>query len=274
MRTALTIAGSDSGGGAGVQADLKSFQANGVFGMSAITAITAQNTQTVTAAMELPPDLITAQLAAVFDDLPVHAAKTGMLASATTVRCVAEFLASHLDLPLVVDPVMVSSTGVDLIDDDARKALVEVLFPLATVITPNAVEAARLLGRSLDTVDDLRTAARALAESGAAAVLVKGGHLGGEDSVDVLWDGASMHTFSAPRVDTVNTHGTGCTTAAAIAAHLAHGASLPDAVDWAKRYVHGAISAGLDLGAGHGPVDHFWFARGTRLWPIDGGDPR
>lgn len=270
MFTALTIAGSDSGGGAGIQADLKSFQANGVFGMSVITAITAQNTRAVTAAAEVDEELVQAQLEAVFDDMPVGAAKTGMLASASMIRRVASFLEQHPHVPLVVDPVMISKSGFALIADDAVGTLREHLIPLATVITPNTHEAARLLDGSVDTLEQAREAARALGALGSKAVLVKGGHLeGGDAAIDLLWDGAAVHTFSAPRLDTPHTHGTGCTTASAIAANLAKGLPLIEAVDRAKRYVHGAIAAGLPLGGGHGPTHHFWFLEGTGLFPAD-----
>jgi len=270
MHTALTIAGSDSGGGAGIQADLKAFHANGVFGMSVITAITAQNTQAVTLAREVDGDLIQAQLDAVFDDLPVGAVKTGMLASAAVITRVADHLARHTHLPLVVDPVMVSKSGYSLIADQAVATLRERLFPLATVITPNAHEAARLLGRPVQTLAQAEHAARELAQDGPAAVLVKGGHLDDtETAIDVLFDGAAVHLFEAPRVDTPHTHGTGCTTAATLAANLAKGLPLIESVDRTKRYVHGAISNGLPLGSGHGPTHHFRFLEGTGLFPVD-----
>ena len=270
MQTALTIAGSDSGGGAGIQADLKAFQANGVFGMSVITAITAQNTVAVTHAAEVGLDLVQAQLDAVFSDLPVGAVKTGMLASSAMITLVAETLARHPHVPLVVDPVMVSKSGYSLIADDAVATLRERLFPLATVITPNAHEASRLLDSPVETVAQAEAAARALATFGPQAVLVKGGHLDDvETAVDVLYDGAAVHVFEAPRIDTPHTHGTGCTTAAALAANLAKGLPLIEAVDRTKRYVHGAIVAGLPLGSGHGPTHHFWFLGGTGLFPAD-----
>ncbi|MFK7929672.1 MAG: bifunctional hydroxymethylpyrimidine kinase/phosphomethylpyrimidine kinase [Myxococcota bacterium] len=270
MKTALTIAGSDSGGGAGIQADLKAFQANGVFGMSAITAITAQNTVAVTAAEGVALPLIRAQIDAVFDDLPVHAVKTGMLPTRAVVDCVVEALADREVPFLVIDPVMVSSTGFDLIDSEAERALVTGLFPRATVITPNTREAERLLGTPVRTLDEARAAVVALGRLGACAVLLKGGHLeDGDDSVDLLWDGERVHAFSAPRIATQNTHGTGCTTAASLAANLAKGHSLVESVRRTKRYVHGAISAGLDLGRGHGPTHHFWFLSGSGLFPAD-----
>lgn len=271
MHTALSIAGSDSGGGAGIQADLKAFHANGVFGMSVITAITAQNTQAVTAAEEVSLELVQAQLDAVFSDMPVGAIKTGMLASRPMIELVSTALTEHPHVPLVVDPVMISKSGFSLIADDAVVTLRERLLPLATVITPNAHEAARLLGSPVETREDAIAAAKALAALGPAAVLVKGGHVDEEGAIatDVLYDGAAVHIFEAPRVDTPHTHGTGCTTAAALAANLSKGLPLVEAVDRTKRYVHGAIAHGLPLGGGHGPTHHFWFLDGTHIFPAD-----
>lgn len=269
MYTALTIAGSDSGGGAGIQADLKAFQANGVFGMSAITAITAQNTREVRDALVLPAALVRAQIDAVFDDLPVGAVKTGMLASAALIAEVADALAARGPVPLVLDPVMVSKSGFPLIDDDAVATLRDALLPRATLVTPNAHEAARLLGRPIHDLDDARAAAAELCALGCRAALVKGGHLDGESASDVLFDGAAWHVFDAPRIDTPHTHGTGCTLAAAIAANLAKGLPLVAAVDRAKRYLHGAIAHALPIGEGHGPTHHFWFLDGTGLFPAD-----
>lgn len=260
MHTALTIAGSDSGGGAGIQADLKTFLAHDVYGMSVVTAITAQNTQAVTAVHGVPVDVVLAQLAAVFDDLPVDAMKTGMLADPAMIDAVARFLHDHPNVPLVVDPVMVTTSGFDLVADVAVEAIVAHLFPLATVITPNAHEAARLLGRPVNTVAAARDAARELAELGPRAVLVKGGHLDdATEAVDVLWDGAAVHEFALPRLETTSTHGTGCSTAAALAANLSRGLPLVEAVDRAKAYVHGAIANAAPLGHGSGPVDHGWW---------------
>jgi hydroxymethylpyrimidine/phosphomethylpyrimidine kinase len=270
MHTALTIAGSDSGGGAGIQADLKAFQANGVFGMSVITAITAQNTRTVTRAEALSPELVRAQLDAVLDDLPVGAVKTGMLAESAIIEVVADVLAEHPHLPLVVDPVMISKSGSPLIADEAISTLVTRLLPLTTVLTPNAHEAARLLDRPVTTLTEAEGAVRDLGALGPRAVLLKGGHLEGTDeAVDLLWDGAALHRFAAPRVDTPHTHGTGCTTAAALAANLSRGLPLVEAIDRTKRYVHGAIVHALPLGGGHGPTHHFWFLEGTGLFPAD-----
>ncbi|TVQ90611.1 MAG: bifunctional hydroxymethylpyrimidine kinase/phosphomethylpyrimidine kinase [Deltaproteobacteria bacterium] len=269
MHTALTIAGSDSGGGAGIQADLKAFQANGVFGMSVITAITAQNTTEVRESLVLPASLVRQQLLAVFDDLPVGAVKTGMLGTAELIRTIAEVLRERRGPPMVLDPVMISKSGFPLIDDQAVGALIAELLPLATLITPNAHEAARLVGFEVNTLDEASRAAKALCELGCKAALVKGGHLDGEHATDVLFDGAASHIFQTPRIDSPHTHGTGCTLASAIAAGLARGLPLIEAVDRAKRYVHGAIVHGLPLGSGHGPTHHFWFLEGSGIFPVD-----
>jgi len=255
---ALTIAGSDSGGGAGIQADLKAFAANGVFGTSAITAITAQNTIGVRGVHVPPWEFVDAQISAVLADLPVAAVKTGMLATAEIIELVAR-RAGAGDLPqLVVDPVMVASSGDRLLAEEAEMAYLKLLFPHALVITPNLREASLLVGRELTTVDDMAEAAAQLGQSGAPYVLVKGGHLAG-DAIDVLFDGDRIQQLAAPRIDTVNVHGTGCTMAAAIAAFLARGETVPDAVRAAKAYTTGAIqgAAAWRLGAGHGPIDHF-----------------
>jgi hydroxymethylpyrimidine/phosphomethylpyrimidine kinase len=258
----LTIAGSDSGGGAGIQADIKAMQANGTFAASVITAITAQNTVEVTDAFELPVSLIRSQLDAVLSDLPVAAAKTGMLSSIAIIEAVAAGIRDHGIRPLVVDPVMISKSGFSLLKNDAVEALIEEVLPLATVCTPNAHEAARLVGGEILTEQEAREAARAIHAMGPAAVLVKGGHLDAEvEAIDVLFDGSDFHVFRSERIDTPHTHGTGCTYAAAIAARLAHGDSVPEAVATANRYVHAAIQAGLPIGKGHGPTDHFWFLR-------------
>lgn len=258
IRTALTIAGSDSGGGAGIQADLKTFAAHGLFGTSAITAITAQNTVGVTAASALAADLVIAQIEAVAADIHVHATKTGMLASAAIVEAVAASIA-ELELPLVVvDPVMVAKSGDQLLDDDALTAVRRELLPRALVVTPNIPEAEVLSGRTIDSLDDAREAARIIHGFGPTAVVVKGGHGSGDSLVDLLFDGHAFHEFRTPRIDTRNTHGTGCTFASAVAARLALGHALPLAVSGAQAYVAGAIRHGLAIGHGHGPLDHFW----------------
>jgi hydroxymethylpyrimidine/phosphomethylpyrimidine kinase len=257
---ALTIAGSDSGGGAGIQADIKAMEANGVFATSALAAVTAQNTETVAEAHDLPPSLVAAQIDAVAEDMDVQATKTGMLSAPGIIEAVADRVQAHALQPFVVDPVMISKTGFKLLQDEAIDTLLEELLPLATLITPNTHEAEHLTDiDDIDTVDDLRTAAEALREHGPDAVLVKGGHLAEEDeAVDVLVDEAGAHTFTAPRIDTQHTHGTGCTYASAIAANLAKGHDLHAAVERAKRYVTGAIRHALPLGHGRGPTNHFF----------------
>jgi hydroxymethylpyrimidine/phosphomethylpyrimidine kinase len=256
MRTALTIAGSDSGGGAGIQADLKTFAAHGVFGMSALTAITAQNTLAVTASVALDPALVAAQIDAVASDLPVHAVKIGMLANAAIVDAVVAALRRHGLGPVVLDPVMVAKSGARLLDDDAVRALRTRLLPLATIVTPNAPEAGVLVGRPVMTLDGQRDAAVELVRLGAGAALVKGGHLEGP-ATDVLATAAGVVDLPAERIASRHTHGTGCTLAAAIAANLATGAGLRDAVERAKAYVTRCIRQAPGLGHGCGPLQHF-----------------
>ncbi len=252
----LTVAGSDSGGGAGIQADLKTMLALGVHGMSVLTAVTAQNSVGVQGWWELPVEAVRAQLASVLDDIGVDAVKTGMLACAAIVHTVADGL-STVDAPVVVDPVSASKHGDPLLSPDAVDAIRERLFPLAAVVTPNVPEAEQFTGVPIAGRADLRRAAEKLLGYGPRAVLVKGGHLAGE-ATDLLWDGSTERTFSAPRLDNRHTHGTGCTLATAIAARLALGDPLADAVQAAKAYLTGAIAAGFPLGAGIGPVDHGW----------------
>ena len=258
IRTALTIAGSDSGGGAGIQADLKTFAALGVYGMSAITAVTAQNTVGVVAVQALSADFVTAQIEAVASDIHVHATKIGMLASAAIVEAVAAAITA-LELPLVVvDPVMLAKSGDRLLDDDAVMAMVKELLPRAFVVTPNIPEAIALSGMPIASLEDAKAAAVRIHRFGPSAVVVKGGHAAGDELVDLLFDGHTFLELRTPRIDTRNTHGTGCTFASAIAAHLALGATLVDAVTRAQSYVAGAIRHGLAVGHGHGPLDHFW----------------
>ena len=251
---AMTIAGSDSGGGAGIQADLKTFAALGVHGTSAITAITAQNTTGVTDILELPTSLVRAQIDAVVEDMGVQAAKTGMLSSAAIITTVAEAIRRHGIRNLVVDPVMVAKGGAKLLRDDAVSAMRELLVPLAAVITPNLPEASVLLDRRVETLEERRQAARDLVAMGARAAVVKGGHAGG-DAIDVYFDGTRFAELSAPRIETQNTHGSGCVFSAAIAAHLAREASLVDAVREAKIFITRAILNSLEVGHGHGPVN-------------------
>lgn len=258
---ALTIAGSDSGGGAGIQADLKTFAANGVFGTSVVTAVTAQNTVGVDAVHVVPAAIVEAQLTAVLADLPVAAVKTGMLATAEMVALVAGRAASG-ELPdLVVDPVLVSATGHQLLEDDAVEVYRRELFPHARIITPNLREAGVLLGRELTTLDEAREGARELAGLGPDIVVVKGGHGEGPQAIDVIVTADGEHELSAGRIDTGNDHGTGCTFAAATAAGLASGRAPIEALTAAKDYVTRCIggSATWTLGRGHGPLDHLGF---------------
>lgn len=269
MNVALTIAGSDSGGGAGIQADIKTMQANGVFAASVITAITAQNTVAVTDAFELPVEWIEAQIDTVLDDIRIDAAKTGMLSSSAIIEAVARKAEERGLTPLVVDPVMISKSGYQLLRNEAVDTLKQRLIPLATLITPNAHEAGHLTGLEVRSVESAREAARELFRLGPDAVLVKGGHFEGEsDAIDVLFDGRQFHTFTAPRIRTKNTHGTGCTYASAIAANLARGFTLRAAIARSKRYVTDAIRHGLTIGEGHGPTHHFYFLAGSDIFPI------
>jgi hydroxymethylpyrimidine/phosphomethylpyrimidine kinase len=255
---ALTIAGSDSGGGAGIQADLKTFSALGVFGMTAITAVTVQNTKGVSSFEEISPTTVAGQIRAVAGDIGVDAAKTGMLASAGIVEAVAEAVGETRLPNLVVDPVFVSKHGHPLLADDAVGALIRLILPLATLVTPNLSEAGGLAGLDVDTREDMRRAAGAILNLGPRAVLVKGGHLEGDRAADLFADGAVEEWIEAKRIDTPHTHGTGCTLSAAITAHLARGASLPDAVRAGKAFVTEAIRHALPLGEGIGPVDQLW----------------
>lgn len=252
----LTVAGSDSGGGAGIQADLKTMLALGTHGMSVLTAVTAQNSLGVQGAWELPVEAVRAQYRSVVDDIGVQAVKTGMLASAELVEAVAELLAGT-DAPTVVDPVGVSKHGDSLLAASALASVRTKLLPVATVATPNLDEVAQITGVQVDSEDGLRRAAQALLAFGPRWALIKGGHLSG-DAVDLLTDGTEEHWLRAPRHDNRHTHGTGCTLASAIAAGLARGRTVPEAVREAKEYVTGAIAAGFALGGGIGPVDHGW----------------
>ncbi|SRR6266487_2035382 len=259
MRIALTIAGSDPAGGAGIQADLKTFAALGLYGVSAITAITVQNTLGVEAVAPLTADLVTAQIEALAGDFSIDTTKIGMLATAAIVEAVAAAIA-ELELPLVVvDPVLVSTSGERLLDADGVQAMLNQLFPRARVVTPNLPEAEALSGRRIASAEDARDAARTIHEMGAAAVIITGGHRSAEDEVvDLLFDGHAFHEFRAPRVDSRHTHGTGCTFASAVAAGLALGHGLPDAARRAQRYVGGAMAHAPGIGHGRGPLDHFW----------------
>ncbi len=284
MYTALTIAGSDSSGGAGIQADLKTFAAFGLFGASAITAVTAQSTKGIDAMLALPADLVTSQIEAVAGDYSIRVTKVGMLANAAIVEAVAAAIA-ELDLPLVVvDPVFVSSSGERLLDDDGVRALCAELLPRARVVTPNLPEAEALSGRRIGSMDAAREAARRIHDMGAAAVIITGGHDHGQDAgaraqqaglraegsgnsaqgslvIDLLFDGQRFHELRVPRVESRHTHGTGCTYASAVAAGLALDLGLFEAAARAQQYVAGAIRHAPGIGQGSGPINHFWESR-------------
>ncbi|RTZ90130.1 MAG: bifunctional hydroxymethylpyrimidine kinase/phosphomethylpyrimidine kinase [Deltaproteobacteria bacterium] len=253
----LTIAGSDSGGGAGIQADLKTITVHGCFGVSVLTALTAQNTVGVQGIFPVPIDFIRKQADSIFDDFTVAAAKTGMLHSEEVIRLVAETLSAHPGISYVCDPVMVAKSGDKLLMDDAIHALKSELLPLATVVTPNIPEAEVLWGNPIKSKKDKEAACRAIHGMGARAVLLKGGHETGTMSTDLLFDGERFHQFSSPRYETQNTHGTGCTTSAAIASNLARGMDVITAIAEAKKFMDTAIRFSLNLGNGHGPTDHF-----------------
>ena len=254
---AMTVAGSDSGGGAGVQADLKTFAALGVYGASTLTAITAQNTVAVTAVHEIPTDVITAQIDAVLTDIGADAVKTGMLSSSDIIECVCEALEVHGVQRLVVDPVMIAKSGDALLREDAIGSLRTRLLPLAMVVTPNIPEAEALTETTIVSDADVRRAAEAIVGMGARSVVVKGGHREGP-ATDLFYDGKEFKEFTAPRFDTVNTHGTGCTFASAVAAGLARGMVVTDAVALAKDYVTEGIRHSFSIGQGHGPLNHFY----------------
>ncbi len=257
---ALTIAGSDSGGGAGIQADLKTFAALGVFGTSAITAITAQNTLGVTAVAEVPVEVIADQIEAVVTDIGVDAVKTGMLSSSEIVECVAAATERFELAPLVVDPVMVAATGARLLQDDAVDSVKTRLVPISTVVTPNVPEAEVLTDVEIDSIEDMELAGSELIAMGAGAVVVKGGHLddGSGRINDVLVTRDGIKHFTSLRIDTTNNHGTGCTFASSVAAHLAHGVDLASAVDSAQRFVWNAMFNAPSIGGGHGPLNHMY----------------
>lgn len=257
-RIALTIAGSDSSGGAGIQADIKTFQALGVYAMSAVTAVTVQNTCKVFAIQEMDPNIVHDQITCLFEDSPIDAVKIGMVASIPLIEAIAQALNKVTRPAIVLDPVMISKSGYALLRPDAQKALVEKLFPLATVVTPNLQEARALVGGEIGTPAQMMAAARRIADLGAGSVVVKGGHLGGDQAVDVLFDGRQFEELADKRIATRNTHGTGCTFSSAIAAGLAKELPFIQAVRQAKGYISGAIARALDIGRGHGPTHHFF----------------
>lgn len=258
MKIALTIAGSDASGGAGIQADLKTFQALGVFGMSAVTAVTVQNTQKVYAVEEISPSIVYDQILRLYEDTPIDAVKIGMVSSIPLIESIAEALEQVSPVNVVLDPVMISKSGYSLLNEDARTALVEMLFPLADVVTPNIHEAEALIGESIETTEEMAAAAKKIAGFGARRVMLKGGHLGGPQATDVVFDGQQIHHLNSDRITTENTHGTGCTLSAAIAAHLAKGVDFSTAMSKSKHYITGAIENALAIGKGHGPTQHFW----------------
>ena len=260
MRTALTIAGTDPSGGAGIQADIKTMTANGVYAMSAVTALVAQNTTGVRSIVECAPDFLAEQLDCVFTDIFPDAVKTGMVASIPLIEVIADKLTEYGAKNLVVDPVMVATSGDRLISEDAVEALKARLLPLAAVITPNIPEAELLWGRDIRSTADMEAAARAIHEAYGCAVLCKGGH-SLSDANDLLWQEDGGQWFRGRRIDNPNTHGTGCTLSSAIASNLAKGFDRAESIGRAKEYISGALAAGLDLGHGSGPMDHMWNLR-------------
>ncbi len=255
---ALTIAGSDSGGGAGLQADLKTFTALGVYGMTAVTSITVQNTVGVFGVVDVPPEVVYNQIKVVVEDIGVDAVKTGMLSYAGIIEAVARAVKDFKLENLVVDPVMRAKSGDPLLKSSDEVALKGLLIPLATVVTPNIPEACALVGKDIKTLEDMERACKEIYSMGPSAVLLKGGHMEGDVLVDVFYDGTSFEHLSYKRVPTKNTHGTGCTLASAIAGYLAKGLELKEAVKKAREYVQGAIEHSLSLGKGHGPLNHMW----------------
>lgn len=258
MNTALTIAGSDCSGGAGIQADIKSISANGVFAMSVITAITAQNTTGVYGIQDITPEMIISQINVIFEDIKVDAIKIGMVSKIESIKAIGKALREVKELPpVVLDPVMISKSGFKLLSVDAKETLIKELFPLATLITPNLPEAEEIIGCEIKTLDDMKEAAVKLKELGVKYVLVKGGHLE-DDATDILYDGEKFIYLRQKRLNTKNTHGTGCTLSSAIAANLAKGMNIEEAVKEGKRYITVAIEHGIELGKGVGPTNHFY----------------
>ena len=258
MKIALTIAGSDSCGGAGIQADIKSFSANGVYGMSVITAVTAQNSTGVYGIQDISPEIIKSQIKVLFDDIHIDAVKIGMVSKIESIKAIAEALKEVNNLPqIVLDPVMVSKSGFKLLSEDAKDTLIEQLFPLSTLITPNLPEAEEILNVKIKTLEDMKEAALKLKNLGPKYILIKGGHLEG-DATDILFDGKDFTYFKQERINTKNTHGTGCTLSSAIAANLAKGFSIDEAVKVAKVYITNAIENSFPIGNGVGPTHHFY----------------
>ncbi|HIW84846.1 MAG TPA: bifunctional hydroxymethylpyrimidine kinase/phosphomethylpyrimidine kinase [Candidatus Dorea gallistercoris] len=271
MRTALTIAGSDSSGGAGIQADIKTMIANGVYAMSAITALTAQNTTGVTGIMEVTPEFLEEQLDNIFTDIRPDAVKIGMVSSGSLIRAIAGKLTQYQAENIVVDPVMVATSGAKLISDEAVQALKEYLLPMAAVLTPNVPEAEVLAGIPVKSEGDMETAAKIISETYHCAVLLKGGHQL-NDANDLLFRDGTAKWFRGKRIDNPNTHGTGCTLSSAIASNLAKGFALEESVERAKDYISGALGAMLDLGKGSGPMDHGFDLKGKYMEQAEGGE--
>jgi hydroxymethylpyrimidine/phosphomethylpyrimidine kinase len=257
MKNVLTIAGSDSSGGAGIQADIKTFSALGTFGMSVITAVTAQNTQGVFAVQDITPNIIAMQIDAIFDDIEVNAVKIGMVSQIETIKIIAEKINKYKPSNIVVDPVMISKSGYHLLNPEAKRTLINELIPLSSIITPNIPEAEVITGLKITNLDDMKNAAKLIFNMGPKYVLVKGGHLE-NDSIDVLFDGINFYYLKARRILTKNTHGTGCTLSSAIAANLAKGYTMLNAVETAKEYITIAIEHSLSIGKGVGPTNHFY----------------
>jgi hydroxymethylpyrimidine/phosphomethylpyrimidine kinase len=258
MKAALTIAGSDSSAGAGIQADLKTFHAHGIYGVTAITAVTVQNTQKVFNTEQIRPSIVHDQIVCLFDDMDLHAVKIGMTADVEIIESIATALRKVALPPVVLDPVMISTSGYPLLAPRARKALIERLFPLAEVITPNINEAEALIGETISTVEAMKTAALKIARFGARKVVLKGGHLDGSHATDILFDGETLREIKRKRIKTRHTHGTGCTFSSAIAANLACGHDFFAAVENAKNYVTDAIAHAISIGKGYGPTHHFY----------------
>ncbi len=257
MKTCLSIAGSDCSGGAGIQADIKTFSANGCFGMSVIVAVVAENTSRVISIQDVEPGIIKDQIDAIFEDITVDAVKIGMLSNVATMTAVAEKIKQYHPRIIVADPVMIAKGGCALMQPEALDTLKNEVIPLSFLLTPNIPEAQTITGHPIDSVEDMRHAAKRIYDMGAKNVLIKGGHLKG-DAIDILFDGKDYRCFSNQRIDVKNTHGTGCTLSSAIAANLASGHTIADAVGLAKAYVTSAILYSLNIGRGHGPTNHFY----------------
>lgn len=257
MKNLLTIAGSDSCGGAGIQADLKAFSAHGVYGMSVITAITAQNTQGVFAVQDINPEVIKAQIDAIFDDINVHGVKIGMVSQIETIKAIAQKLRQFKPQNIVIDPVMISKSGYDLLQPEAKVTLVEELIPLADLLTPNLPEAEVITKMKIENIEDMKQAAKKIHDMGVKNILIKGGHLQ-YSAVDILFDGKEFTLFESKRIETKNTHGTGCTLSSSIAANLGKGYTMKTAIELSKKYITTAIEHSIELGKGVGPTHHFY----------------